>query len=219
VDRGHPQRNGGAWLDPVGAVGAIVFALVMLYAFLAAGDTGDTAAELIAFAKDNPSESWTLQLAGLAAPVLIGALVVSVWGRLRGASDVYRALVLVGGTLFIALFAVAMTIWAAPLLSADELTTAGAEAYLAFDDAGWVLLGTAGVGLGTMIVAASLGALELGLMPAWACWVSLVLGVASLATVVAVGFFGWTLWLLGAGVWLLVTGRRAPAATTADAVA
>lgn len=219
MDRGPHQGGRGGWLDPLGAVGAIALALAMLYAFLAASDSGDTAAELIAYAKDNPAETWLLQSAGLAAPLLIGALVVSVWLRLRGASDAYRALVLVGGTLFIAFFAVAMTLWAAPLLSADELTTAGAEAYLAFDDAGWVLLGISGIGLGIMIIAASLGALELGLLPTWAGWVSFALGVLSLATMVAIGFFAWALWLIAAGVWLLVGGRSEPSAHPVDATA
>ena len=113
-----------------------------------------------------------------------------------------------------------LTLWAAPLLSGDELTTAGAEGYLAFDDAGWVLLGLSGISIGTMIIGVSLAALELGLVPKWAGWLSLVLGVVSLATIVAIGLFAWALWLLLAGLFLLFARDRfVPAAAEPRSVA
>ena len=85
-------------------------------------------------------------------------------------------LTVIGGTLFVAFFAVGMTLWSAPLLSPDELTDAGAEAYLGFDDVGWVLLALSGISIGVMIIGVSLAALELGTVPRWAGWVSLALG-------------------------------------------
>jgi hypothetical protein len=82
-----------------------------------------------------------------------------------------------------------------------------------------VLLGLAGISIGTMIVGVSLAALELGLVPKWAAWASLALGVVSLATIVAVGIFAWALWLLAAGAFLLFAAdRHAPAATAPRAV-
>lgn len=126
----------------------------------------------------------------------------------------------IGGTLFLAFLGVGLTLWAAPLLSSDELTTAGAEAYLAFDDAGWVLLALSGVSVGTMIIGVSLAALELGLVPKWAGWASLVLGVVSLATIVAIGIFAWAVWLLAAGLFLLFGRNRVvPAAAEPRPVA
>jgi hypothetical protein len=201
-----PDRAG--WLHTLGAVGAVAVPLAMLFSFFTSSDTGETAAELIAYARDNSSEAWVLQLIALVAPLLIGVFVASLRVRLRPANDLYQAMTVIGGTLFIAFLGVGLTLWAAPLLASDELTTAGAEAYLAFDDAGWVLLGLSGISIGTMIIGVSLAALELGLLPKWAGWLSLVLGVVSLATIVAIGLFAWAAWLLAAGLFLLFARDR-----------
>ena len=213
-----PRRVG--WIHTLGAIGAILLPLALLVSFFTSDDSGDTAVELIAYAKDNETEVWLLQVMALVAPLLIGMFVASLRVRLRAANEAYQALTVIGGTLFVAFLGVGLTLWAAPLLSADELTTAGAEAYLAFDDAGWVLLGLAGISIGVMIIAVSLAALELGLVPKWAGWVSLLLGVVSLATIVAVGIFAWALWLIAAGIFLLLgRDRVAPAAQAPGAVA
>lgn len=208
-----PRRVG--WIHSLGAIGAILIPLALLFSFFTSQDTGDTAAELIAYAKDNPVDVWTLQLIALTAPLLIGAFVASLRVRLRAAHEAYQALTVIGGILFVAFLGVGLTLWAAPLLSGDELTTAGADAYLAFDDAGWVLLGMSGISIGAMIIGVSLAALDLGLVPKWAGWVSLLLGVVSLATIVAVGIFAWTVWLIAAGVFLLLGRDRV--APTAEA--
>lgn len=214
-----PDSGRAGWIHKVGAIGAVLVPAALLFSFFTSGDTGDTAAELIAYADGNPVDVWTLQVIALVSPLLIGAFLACLSVRLRGAREAYRALATIGGTLFVAFLSVGLTLWAAPLISADELTTAGAEAYLAFDDAGWVLLGLGGISIGTMIVGVSLAALELGLVPRWAGWVSLALGVVSLATIVAVGIFAWAVWLLAAGIFLLVgRGRPARAAEAPHAV-
>ena len=212
MDSASPGSSRVGWVHMLGAIGAVLVPLAVLYSFFTSADSGDTAAELIAYAKDNASEVWVLQLIALAAPLLIGLFVASLWVRLRAASEAYRAMTAIGGTLFVAFLSVGLTLWAAPLLSSDELTTAGADAYLAFDDAGWVLLGLGGISIAVMIVGASLAALELGLVPVWAGWVSFALGVVSLASIAAIGIFAWTIWLLAAGLFLLLSGRRRVAA-------
>jgi hypothetical protein len=213
----RPSRVG--WIHTLGAIGAILLPAAMLFSFFTAGDSGETAADLIAYAKDNETDTWLLQLIALTAPVLIGLFVASLRVRLRAANVAYQALTVIGGTLFVAFLGVALTLWAAPLLSPDELTTAGAEGYLAFDDAGWVLLGMSGISIGAMIIGVSLAALELGLVPKWAGWVSVLLGVVSFATIVAVGIFAWTIWLIAAGLFLLLARGRTVPAVEAPAVA
>ena len=208
----HGSASRSGWINRVGAIGAILVPAAILVSFLTASDSGDTAAELIAYANDHQTEVWWLQIVGLTAPLLIGLFVASLWARLRDASDGYRALTLIGGTLFIAFLATATTLWAAPLFDTDSLTQTGAESYLVFDDAGWVLLGIAGISIGVMIIGVSLAAMERGWLPTWAGWVSLLLGVVSFASIVAVGIFAWTIWLIAAGVYLLLEGRRTVAA-------
>lgn len=203
MDSAHPRSDRADWVRTLGAIGAILFPLAVLFSFFTSEDSGDTPAELIAYAEDSSADLWFMQIVALLVPLLIGLFVASLWVRLRPANEAYRALTVIGGTLFIAFLSTGLTLWAAPLLSSDELTNAGAEAYLTFDDAGWVLLGLAGVSVGMMIIGVSLAALEHGWVPKWAGWVSLALGVVSLATFVAVGFFAWAIWLIAAGCFLL----------------
>ncbi len=213
-----PASGHIGWIHKLGAIGAILVPLAVLISFFTSSDSGETATELIAYAKDNESELWLLQIIGLATPLLIGLFVTSLWVRLRAASEEYRVLAVIGGTLFIAFVSIGLTLWAAPLLSAGELTNAGAEAYLAYDDAGWILLGLGGISIAAMIIGVSLAALQLGLLPKWAAWVSVAFGVVSLATIAAVGIFAWAIWLMAAGLYLLF-GREqvAPTADTSRA--
>ena len=153
----------------LGSVGAIAIPLAILFSFFTSDDDyEDTAAGLIGYAKGHESDIWLQQIVALAAPLLIGLFLASLWGRLRGSTEAYRVLTVIGGTLFVAFFAVGITLWSAPLLSPDEPTDAGAEAYLGFDDVGWVLLALSGISIGVMIVGVSLAALELGIVPRWA---------------------------------------------------
>ena len=208
------------WLNVVGGIGAIAIPLAILFSFFTADDDyEDTAAGLIAYAKGHESDLWLQQIVALAAPLLISLFLASLWGRLRGSTEAYRVLTVIGGTLFIAFFAVGMTLWSAPLLSADELTDAGAEAYLGFDDVGWVLLALGGISIGVMIIGVSLAALELGMVPKWAGWVSLAFGVVSFATLAAIGIFAWTIWLVAAGCFMLFTRERTAPVTEAREVA
>jgi len=210
VDTVHAEAARTSWIDRAGAIGAILFAIGLLVSFFTSSDYGDTAESLIAYANEDEWQLWWSQILGLAMPLLVGLFVAALAGRFLPGQETLRAATVLGGTLFIAFVGVGLTLWSAPLLSADELTTAGAEAYLAFDDAGWVLIGLGGVSAGVMIIAVSLAALGGRWLPAWAGWLSLLLGVVALATIVAVGIFAWAAWLLAAGlVLLLAPARRA----------
>ena len=169
----------GGWIHKLGALGSLIFGVGLLAGFFVSGDSGETAEDLIAYADDKGGALWLMQIVALLAPLLVAPLVASLWVRSRGASEALRALILVGGTLFVAFLSTALTIWAAPLLENADLNVAGAEAYLLIDDVGWVLLGLSGISIGAMIVAASLAALEQGWAPKWAVWVSIALGVLS----------------------------------------
>jgi hypothetical protein len=198
------------WPERLAPLGAVIFAAWLLVGFLMSEDSGDGAAELIAYAKDNETNNLVLQILALVTPILMGWFVAALAHRMRDLPDLMpRALTLIGGTLFIAFFTTAMTLWSAPLFDEDELTTAAAEAYLAFDDVGWVLLGTSGISIGIMIIGVSLAALRMQWVPGWLGLLSLVLGVASFGTVAFLGLFAWIAWLLGAGGLMLWAGFRA----------
>lgn len=203
MDSDHLGSSRTGWIRTLGAIGAILLPLAIVISLITGEDTGDTGSELIAYANENSASIWLLQIIALFTPLLISFFVASLWSRLRAADEMYRALTVIGGTLFIAFFSTGLTLWAAPLLASDELTPAGADAYLTYDDAGWILLGLSGISIGTMIIGVSLAALDHGWIPKWAGWLSLALGVVSLATFAAVGFFAWGIWLIAAGCFLL----------------
>ena len=160
------SHSRAGWLNVVGGIGAISIPLAILFSFFTADDDyEDTAAGLIGYAKGHESDIWLQQIVALCAPLLIGLFLASLWGRLRGSTEAYRVLTVIGGTLFIGFFSVGMTLWSAPLLSAGDLTDAGAEAYLGFDDVGWVLLALSGISIGVMIIGVSLSAMELDWCP------------------------------------------------------
>ena len=220
VNREESTHSRSGWLNLLGGIGAIVIPLAILFSFFTADDDyEDTAAGLIGYAKAHQSDIWLQQIVALAAPLLISLFLASLWGRLRGSTEAYRVLTVIGGTLFVAFFAMGMTLWSAPLLSPDELRAAAAAAYLGYDDVGWVLLALGGISIGVMIIGVSLAALELAIVPRWVGWLSLVLGVISFATMAAIGIFAWTIWLVAAGFFVLLTRERTAQVTEAHAVA
>lgn len=86
MDSSGQTVDRAGWLHTLGAIGAVAVPLALLFSFFTSSDTGDTAEELIAYARDNESEAWLLQILALVAPLLIGVFVASLWVRLRAGS-------------------------------------------------------------------------------------------------------------------------------------
>ena len=183
--------------------------MITLIVSPAGDDTGETPSEVVAYAASH--DGWTLAilLFAVASVLLSGAFVAGLHARLRAVTTpTESALVLIGGTVFTLCFALCWIVWGAPLDSLPEDSTralAQAEAYLAFDDIGWFLLGVAGIGAAVMAVPASLAAMRGGL-PAWLGWAGVALGIGSLATVAFFGLFAWMAWIAAASVVLLAVG-------------
>ncbi len=205
VNEGAPRRAG--WLERFSPLGGIVFAVWLLVGFFTSNDYDETAQSIVAHAESNETNLIFMQILAIATPILIGWTLAGLVARMRPTDTVLRALTLVGGGVFIALFATAITIWNAPLLD-ESLTVENASTYLLLDDFGWILMGIGGVGVGVAIVAVSIAALRDRWVPAWVAWVSLVLGLLAFLSVMGVGLFAYVAWLLVAGLLLLVRGRR-----------
>jgi hypothetical protein len=200
-----------SWLERVGAISGIVFAVLVIISFFTSDDYGETPQSVLAYAEASEGGIWLTGVTGLLTPLLVGLFVVAVASWLGGGGSLRTLVVLMGG-IATTLITVGLTIWSAPLLD-DTLNTATAETYLALDDFGWVIIGTGGVALGVMIAAASLAAARLGLVPGWAGWLGAVLGVVALASVAAVGLFAWLAWFIAAGIVMLITRPRPEART------
>jgi MFS family permease len=206
----RPASERRSWtklLAPLGGLG-IVAGLLALFLTPAGEDTGETPAEVAAYAASH--EGWTIAVAlfALLSIPLGGAFVAGLHTRLRGiATDTESTLILIGGVVFILSFALCWTIWTAPLVDLPEdpaRAVAQAEAYLAIDDISWFLLGAAGIGAALMAVPASLASLRTEL-PGWVGWLGVAAGIASLATIAFFGIFAWMAWIAGASIVLLLT--------------
>jgi hypothetical protein len=203
-------RSWTRYLPSLGGLG-LVAGLIGIMVSPAGEDTGETAAEVVAYAQSH--ESWTVAilLFGLASFALGATFTAGLHARLvRVATTTESALVLMGGTLFTLCFALCWILWTAPLadVSSDaDIALLEAQAYLSYDDVGWFVLGAGGVAAAVMMVPASLAAIRAGL-PAWLGWLGVVAGIGSLATVAFFGMFAWMAWIAVASLVLLVSAAR-----------
>ena len=159
-------------LAPLGGL-ALVAGLIALMVSPASDDTGETPAEVVAYASSHEGWNVAILLFGVISIALGGMFVAGLHARLRAVvTEAEAALVLIGGIAFTLCFALCWIIWMAPL---DDMpddparAIAQAEAYLGYDDVGWFLLGGAGVAAALMTVPASLAAMRAGL-PSWLGW-------------------------------------------------
>ena len=194
---------------PLAGLG-LVAGLIMLMVSPAGDDSGDTPAEVVAFASSHEGWNTAILLFGLASVALGGMFVAGLHTRLRvAATETESTLILIGGIAFTLCFALCWLIWMAPLVDIpgdSARAIAQAEAYLGYDDVGWFLLGAAGVAAALMIVPASLAAMRAGLS-AWLGWLGVLAGVLSLGTVAFLGMFAWMAWIAVASIVLLVARR------------
>src|SRR5262245_48955769 len=106
----------GRILPGLGGLGLIA-GLIGIMVSPASDDTGETAADVIAYAPAHETWSVAIALFGLASIALGGAFVAGLYDRLHGvATQTESVLVLIGGTVFTLCFALCFTIWTAPLL-------------------------------------------------------------------------------------------------------
>jgi len=198
-------------LAPLGGL-AIVAGIVAMLVTPAGDDSGETPAELVAYAQTHDGWLVAIGLFGVASIALAGAFVAGVHARLREvATPTESALIVAGGIAFSVGSVLLMKMWAAPLVDMpDEPTLAIAQeqAYLSYDDIGWFVFGAAGVGAFVMAVAASFAAMRAGL-PRWLGWLGVVAGILSLGGIAFLGMFAWMAWFTVASVVMLVARGRA----------
>lgn len=205
-------RAGASWFQRWAPLAGLLFVLGSLgIAFSPAGDeTGETAAEVVSFADAKDVWIVTALLFALASLPLLGCFVTGIYLRLQRAGATTEAvLTLVSGGLFAVLFFLAVVVFTAPLADMPDgqaAQLAQASTFLAIDDIGWFALGGAGVAIGVMAIAASLGARRAGAVPSWAAWAGVVLGVLSFGSIAFLGLFAWLAWIVIVSVGMLVLG-------------
>jgi hypothetical protein len=71
-----------------------------------------------------------------------------------------------------------------------------------------VLHSAGGVGAAAMMVAASLAALRARVLPAWAGWIGILLGIAAIFSIFFFPQIGIAIWLVVAGALLFLSRER-----------
>jgi hypothetical protein len=115
------------------------------------------------------------------------------------ADGIFTAIVGIGGGVYAALALVSVGLNQGLRTMSDDTFQHRVypELIHAANDAGWVIHASGAVGLGAMIIAASLAFMSRGAWPTWAGWLGVAVGILSLA---AVAFFPQFLFL----AWILV---------------
>jgi hypothetical protein len=187
-----------------------VFAVLFLALSFISGDTPDaksSAAKVLNYYDDNSTKIMaTVFLSPLAAALLIAfAAAVRSRARSTGQTGPGPSVLLAGAV-----------VWSAGLLLGSMVSLAGVDAadnkqgdvgvaLNVLNGASWVpFIG----GIAIFLIGAGLTGLGSRILPTWLGWVALVLGIVSLAGPGGfIGFFGGPLWMLVAGILLIVRER------------
>jgi len=209
-----PRRGLFRWAPLGGAVFVVLFVIGTLFLFSGAPSGDDPPAKYTAwFAssshRDRINVGWIL--IGLGVFFLlwfIGAL-----RRYVSAIDgdgFLTSIVGIGGTIYaaLALTAVALNQGIRTMNDDTFQHRVYPELVHAADDAGWVIHASGAVGMAAMIIAASAAFMSRGVWPRWAGWLSIVIGILSLASVVFFPQFLWLLWVLVVSVVMFLRPAR-----------
>jgi hypothetical protein len=166
--------------------------------------------------RDRVNFGWILTGLGLFFFLWFLAALRSALLRLVG-DGFLPTLATVGGAVYAALALAAVAVNSAIKTMSDDTYhhQVFPELIHAANDAGYVLHSTGGVGIGAMMIAASLAVVRARALPAWLGWVGVAAGIIAIASIAFVPWFVIALWLLVASWLLFVSASRAPAAPAA----
>lgn len=201
-----------------GLAGIAYVVLFIIGAILSYGggqpDTSAAPDELISYYGDSGHRDtiilgWILVLLGLFFLLWFVAGLREAVGRLDG-NGLLAVLTTIGGAVYAALALAAVSVNTAIKTMSDDTfqNTVYPELIHAADDTAYVLHSAGGIGAGAMMIAASLAALRARVLPAWAGWLGILLGIAALFSIFFLPQIGIAVWLVVAGVLLFRSRER-----------
>jgi hypothetical protein len=207
----------GQW---AGLAGIVYVVLFVIGAILSYGggqpDTGSAPDELISYYGDSGHRDkillgWILVLLGVFFLLWFVAGLRQAVGRLDG-NGLLAVLTTIGGAVYAALALAAVSVNAAIKTMSDDTfqDTVYPELIHAADDTAYVLHSAGGIGAAAMMIAASLAALRARVLPAWAGWLGILLGIAAVFSIFFFPQIGIAIWLVVAGVILFRSRERHP---------
>jgi hypothetical protein len=216
-----PRSNAGLqrWAALGGVAYVVLFVIGVLLVYHGTPDSSSAPGKIIAYYSDSGHRNrinigWVI--AGLGYFFFLwflSALRQSI-RRLEAEDGFLTGLATMGGVIYASLSLAALAVETGIRTMSDD--TYHHQVYPglihAADDAGWVLHASGGVGLGAMIIAASLAALRARAVPSWAGWLGIVVGILGLALIVFFPWFLVAIWILVVSIGLFLGASRAPRA-------
>jgi hypothetical protein len=206
------------WAALGGVAYVVLFVIGVLLIYNGTPDSGSAPGKIIAYYSDSGHRDrinigWVL--AGLGYFFFLwflSALRQSI-RRLEAEDGFLTGLATMGGVVYATLSLAALAVETGIRTMSDD--TYHHQVFPAIihaaDDAAWVLHASGGVGLGAMIIAASLAALRARAVPTWAGWLGIVVGILGLALVIFFPWFLVAIWILVVSIGMFVRAGRAPA--------
>ena len=203
------------WAGLGGVVYVVLFIVGAIFAFGAGQPDSDTAPDAVSsyYAdsghRDKLYVGWILIVLGVFFFLWFLAALRQVVGRLEG-NGLLTSLTTVGGAVYAALTLGAASVNMALKTMSDDTYrhTIYPELIHAASDAAYVLHASGGIGVGAMMIAASLTAAQARAIPAWSGWLGIALGIIALFSIFFFPQIAIVLWLLAAGVLLFLGVRR-----------
>jgi hypothetical protein len=196
------------------ALAGVLFVALFAVALALSANSNDDPTELANWLADSGNRNqqfvaWFLFIASALAFLSFLGTLRDMLVRAEGGPGTLSSLVFGPGLVFIALYVVGTSMFAAPAALADEskfkLDPNTAEM---FSDAGYLLL-VAGVMVASILVlSASTAALRTGVLPAWLGWAGLIVAVAMLFAVFFLPILVFVGWVLVVSLIMLVAAWR-----------
>ncbi len=216
------QRSGlGRWAALGGVAYVVLFIAGIVIKDIDAPEFDAPPAEVIAFYGDSGNRDQIALGYGL---VLLGVFsflwflgAVREFMRRIGADPLLTNVATIGGAVYASLTLTGIALEAGIETMSDDTfrDQVFPELIHAARDAGYVLHASGGVGAAALIIAVSLAALRAGLVPGWAGWLGVVVGILALGSVFFIPMILIALWVLVASMLLF----RAASRTGGDASA
>ena len=199
----EPARKRGlpewAALGGVAYVALFIIGLLLLFQGSPSGD--DSPADFVSYFgdsghRDRISFSWILVGFGLLFFLFFVASLRQTVSRFD--DGILTTLTALGGGIYAALALAAVALDTAVRTMSDDTYQHQVypELIHAADDASYVMHATGGAALGVMILAASIAFIRSNVVPKWAGWLGVVVGVLALATIAFLPAIVWLLWIL-----------------------
>ena len=197
-------------LENWAGLGAVAYVLLfvggLLLASLGQPDTSDPPAKLISYFSDSGHRDkiyygWLIVVIGVFFFIWFVAALRQALRRIDP-DGLLTNVATVGGTVYAALTLAAISLETAIKTMSDDTFRHQVYPGLvhAADDAGYVMHSVGDVGLGALIVAASLAAWRAARIPAWAGWLGVISGILAVFSIFFFPQILVALWLLAAGI-------------------